>query len=129
MPDNPPAIHQFQPERVEIQVGGSEGVGTVKVAPPTFLERWGVVFMSVGGAWMLVVCIGVLWYYLSHLASPPPLTASTKPEDYKAILDLNKAAAGQFQDSIGYVFDLMVTKTVLPLLTLLLGYLFGAKKA
>lgn len=89
----------------------------------------GVVFVSVGGIWILLVCVGVLIYYLSNLSLPPPLASGQKPDDYKSLLDLHKTAGAQFQDSVVFVFDLMVTKTILPLLTLLLGYLFGAKKS
>jgi hypothetical protein len=46
-----------------------------------------------------------------------------------AILELHKSATDQFRDSLSFVFDLMVIKTVLPLVTLLLGYLFGSKKS
>ncbi len=85
--------------------------------------------MSVGGLWTLGICVAMLWYYLTHLSFPPALTSTVKPEDYKAILDLHKTAPDQFRDSLNFAFDLMVTKTILPLLTLLLGYLFGSKKS
>ena len=120
VPPNPP--------QVTIPVGGSTGIGQLTIARPTFLERWGVVFVSVGGLWMLGVCVAMMWYFLAHLSLPPIQTPATKPEDYKALLDLHKTATDQFRDSMNFVFDLMVTKTVLPLLTLLLGYLFGSKK-
>jgi hypothetical protein len=76
---------------------------------------------------MLGVCIALLWFYLAHLSLPPTQTANITPEDYKAILEVHKTATDQFRDSLNFVFDLMVTKTILPLLTLLLGYLFGSK--
>ena len=126
MAAQPPAV--FNPPQVTIPVSGRAGFGNVSIAPPTFLEKWGVLFVSVGGLWMLGVCIAMLWYYLAHLSSLPALTATIKPEDYKAILDLHKTATDQFRDSLNFAFDLMVTKTILPLLTLLLGYLFGSKK-
>ena len=81
------------------------------------------------GAWILLVCACMLWFYMNHLSVPPPQTSGVKADDYKTILDLHKAAGDQFRDSLSFVFDLMVTKTVLPLLTLLLGYLFGSKKS
>jgi hypothetical protein len=40
---------------------------------------------------------------------------------------LRRCCDVQFRDPVGYVFDLTVTKTVLPIVTLLLGYLFGKK--
>jgi hypothetical protein len=119
---------QIVPEQVSIPVSGKEGIGGASVAPPTFLEKWGVVFVSVAGVWILVVCACMLTYYLNHLSVPPPQTAGMAPSDYKAVLDLHKAAGDQFRDSLSFAFDLMVTKTILPMLTLLLGYLFGSKK-
>lgn len=127
-PAGPPVGQQNQPQVVSIPVSGESGIGAFTITPPTFLEKWGVVFVSVGGAWILFVCAGMLWYYLSHLSPPPPQTAGMKAEDYRTILELCKTASDQFRDSLTFVFDLTVTKTVLPLLTLLLGYLFGAKK-
>jgi hypothetical protein len=127
MAAQPPAV---PPPQVTIPVSGSAGIGNLSITPPTFLEKWGVVFVSVGGLWMLGVCVAMLWYYLTHLPLPPALTSTTvKPEDYKAILDLHKTGTDQFRDSLNFAFDLMVTKTILPLLTLLLGYLFGSKKS
>ena len=121
VPPNPP--------QVTIPVSGSTGIGQLTITPPTFLEKWGVAFVSVGGLWMLCVCIALMWYYLAHLSLPPTLGATTKPEDYKAMLEFHKTASDQFRDSLTFVFDLMITKTILPLLTLLLGYLFGSKKS
>jgi hypothetical protein len=116
------------PPQVTIPVSGSAGIGNLTITPPTFLEKWGVVFVSVAGLWMLGVCIAMLSYYLTHLSLPPAVTTTVKPEDYKALLDLHKTATDQFRDSLNFAFDLMVTKTILPLITLLLGYLFGSKK-
>jgi hypothetical protein len=129
MAERPLEAPPNRPQVVTIPVGGAAGIGQLTITPPTFLERWGVVFVSVGGFWMLGVCIAMLWYYLAHLSLPPAQTATNKPEDYKAILEVHKTAIDQFRDSLNFIFDLMVTKTILPLLTLLLGYLFGSKKS
>jgi hypothetical protein len=78
---------------------------------------------------MLSVCIAMLWYYLTHLQVVPAQTSTMTAANYKDLLDGHKAASDQFRDSMSFAFDLMVTKTILPLLTLLLGYLFGSKKS
>jgi hypothetical protein len=124
----PPSAGSASPPQVTIPVSGSEGIGNLSIAPPTFLEKWGVVFVSVGGFWMLCICLAMLWYYLAHLALPPTQT-SMKIDDYKVALDLYQRATDQFRNSLNFIFDLLVTKTILPLLTLLLGYLFGSKKS
>lgn len=135
MADEPAAVPVTIPDHgstgvgnVTIPVGGSAGIGEFTITPPTFLEKWGVVFVAVGGVWMLCVCIAMLWYYLTHLSLPPAPATGMKPEEYQAMLGVHKTAVDQFRDSVNFVFDLMVTKTVLPLLTLLLGYLFGSKR-
>jgi hypothetical protein len=74
---------------------------------------------------MLVVAAGLMTYYLHHLWVPTEPTGD--PAAYEKLLAVHKAATDQFRDSVGYVFDLTVTKTVLPIVTLLLGYLFGKK--
>jgi hypothetical protein len=120
---NPPQIPS-----ISIPVRGTDGVGSVTVAPPTFLEKWGVVFVSVGGIWMLVIAAGLLAFYLLNLSLPAPQPQGMASTDYKQLLDLHKTASDQFRDFVNFIFDLTVTKTVLPLVTLLLGYLFGSKK-
>jgi hypothetical protein len=110
-----------QPETVRISEGAAGGV--VDVRPTSFLERWGTVFVAWGLAWMLLVASVLLGYYLLHLPAFPSTTGT--PADVKVSLDIHKEIYEQYHDSITNVFDLLVTKTVLPLVTLLLGYLFG----
>lgn len=110
-----------QPEIVKIS-GGAAG-GVVDIRPTSFLERWGTVFVSWGLGWMLLVASVLLGYYLLHLPAFPPTTGAAA--DIKASLEIHKEVYAQYHDSITNVFDLLVTKTVLPLITLLLGYLFG----
>jgi hypothetical protein len=95
--------------------------------PPTFLERWGVIFISAGGLWMLGVCIAMLWCYLAHLGSLSTAGNFFKPEDLRTHLELQKTALDQLRASVAFAFDLMVTKTILPPITPLLGYLFEKK--
>jgi hypothetical protein len=121
-------VNPGQITSIAIPVGGATGVGSLSVNPPTFLEKWGVVFVSVGGIWMLAIAATVLVYYLLHLSFPPPQPPQMAATDYKQVLDMQKASSDQFRDSLGFIFDLLVTRTVLPLVTLLLGYLFGSKK-
>jgi hypothetical protein len=128
MAASPPAGTPNSPQVVSIPVSGSAGIGDLSISPPTFLEKWGVAFVAVGGVWMLCECVAILWYYLHHLPPPPVQISGLSSDQYKANLDLHRVATDQFRDSVSFVFDLTVTKTVLPLLTLLLGYLFGSKK-
>jgi hypothetical protein len=117
------------PQVVSIPDSGVGAFGKITIPPPTFLEKWGIVFVAVAGGCILAVCACMLWYYVDHLAAPPPQTASVTADAYKTALDLYKTASDQFRDSLSFVFDLMVTRTILPLVTLLLGYLFGSKKS
>jgi len=123
----PPSPAPIQPQVVSIPVSGAGGIGDLTITPPTFLEKWGVIFVAVAGVWILAICAWMLWYYFQHAGVPPTQSTSQTADAYKALLDLYKAADSAFRDSLSFVFDLTVTKTILPLVTLLLGYLFGKK--
>lgn len=114
-----------QPQVQSVVVSPSTA-GQISIIPPTFLERWGVAFVATAGSWMLLVGSGLLIYYFSRQPGFP-ITAGLTPDQIRDVLASQKQASDQLHDSIGYVFYLLVTKTALPLVTLLLGYLFGKK--
>lgn len=123
--NEPPQAILVPPGDVSIS---ATSAGEITIAPPTFLERWGVVFVAVAGAWILLVATGLLIYYLRDLPGMPP-TSSLTADQVRDALAVHKQVADQWRDSVGYVFDLLVTKTTLPIVTLLLGYLFGKKSS
>jgi len=49
-------------------------------------------------------------------------------DQIREALSIHKEFHQQWTESLTSIFDLLVTKTVLPLVTLLLGYLFGRRK-
>ncbi len=112
----------FSPEIVRVSESAAGSVHDIR--PASFLEQWGTVFVSWGLVWMLVIASVLLVYYLLHLPQFPSLTSGSAAE-IKDKLEIHKEVYQQYRDSIDNVFDLLVTKTVLPLITLLLGYLFG----
>ncbi len=76
---------------------------------------------------MLIFAGILLTYYLRHLPPAPP-EAGLSVDQLKAALEQHRVVLEQYRDSLSFIFDLMVTRTVLPLITLLLGYLFGRAK-
>jgi len=102
--------------------------GEISIVPPTFLEKWGIVFVACAGGWILLVGSGILIFFLSHQPTLPSL-AGLAADQAKDVLNLHKQLYEQGRDSMTYIFDLLVTKTALPLVTLLLGYLFGKGKS
>jgi hypothetical protein len=102
--------------------------GKISLGPATFLEKWGIVFVAWAGGWILLVGSGILIYFLRHQPALPSLAGLTA-EQAKEVLNLHKQLYDQWRDSLTYIFDLLVTKTALPLVTLLLGYLFGKGKS
>jgi hypothetical protein len=84
------------------------------------------VFLACAGSWVLLVASGMLIYFFLHQPAPPSLSGLT-PEQARDASSVFKQVNDQWRDALTYVFDLMVTKTVLPIVTLLLGYLFGKK--
>jgi hypothetical protein len=103
-------------------------IGTVQLAPPSFLERWGIIFLACFAFWIIVVGTIVLSYFLSHQPAPPNLNGLTT-DQVRDTLTNSKLLDEQWRDSLNYIFDLLITKTALPLVTLLLGYLFGKGRA
>src|SRR4051812_13809865 len=105
MSTNPPPVQNV--------VVSSTGVGSVKIAPPTFLERWGVVFVAFAGGWILLAGTGILIYFL--LKQPPfPNLAGLSSDQANGVLSTYKQLNEQWHDSLTYIFDLLITKTTLP---------------
>ncbi len=119
-----------EPPRVDIvpkDLVGSIGAGEVESAPPTFLERWGVVFVACLGGWILLISTGMLIYFVLQRPAFPSLAGLTL-EQTRSAIEAHKLAEDGWRDSLSYLFDLTVTRTTLPIVTLLLGYLFGRAK-
>ncbi len=100
--------------------------GDITIVPPTFLEKWGVVLVACTGGWILLVASVLLAYFLWKAPTLP--LASQSPEQLKDAANSYRVISEQWRDSLTYIFDLLVTKTTLPIVTLLLGYLFGRSK-
>lgn len=120
MPE-PAAVHPRTAETSEIDVGA------VKAEPPSFLERWGVVFLAWIGGWILLTGTALVGFYLLHQPPPPNLNGLTG-DQVKSALENQKLLLDQWHDSLNTIFDLLITKTAVPIATLLLGYLFGRSK-
>jgi uncharacterized membrane protein YraQ (UPF0718 family) len=113
------------PEDVDIS---ATQIGEITITPPTFLERWGVVFLAFAGAWILLVGTALLIYFFFKQPAFPSIAGQT-PEQVTQALNIHKQISEQWSESLTQIFDLLVTKTVLPIVTLLLGYLFGKAKS
>jgi hypothetical protein len=98
--------------------------GTAKMAP---VDRWGTRFVWCAGAWVLVVGSVLLGYFLFNHPSVPN-AANQTPDQLKETLQTYRILDDEFQKSLASVFDLLVTKTALPVVTLMLGYLFGKRQ-
>lgn len=112
------------PETVTVS---SAAIGTFQTVPPSFLERWGVVFVAWIGGWILLTGSVICAYYLWKQPLSPSLAGLT-PDQAQAVLSTHKLLVDQWRDSLNYVFNLLITNTALPIVTLLLGYLFGRGK-
>ena len=99
----------------------------VRIAPPTFLERWGVYFVAVIVLWILAIGSWLLYAYLRHAPALPAATGLS-PEQLKQAIAAHRELSSEWLAEFTPVFDLLVTKTMLPIVTLLLGYLFGKTK-
>jgi hypothetical protein len=113
---------------VDVDISTARAVGTIEIGPASFLERWGVVFLAFAGAWILAVGTALLIYFFWKQPALPSMTGQT-PDQVTQALSVHKQLSDQWSESLMSMFDLLVTKTVLPIVTLLLGYLFGKAKS
>ncbi len=120
MPSTPELVPLSSVATIELDRAGS----VTSIQPTSFLERWGTIFVAGGLVWMLLVATGLLVYYLTHLP-PEPVVTGLNPNDIRSSLETHKEIYDQYRQSLTDIFDLIVTRTVLPIITLLLGYLFG----
>ena len=57
-----------------------------------------------------------------------PNTSGLTPDQVKEALNTHQVLTEELQKSLMGVFDILVTKTALPVVTLMLGYLFGKRQ-
>ncbi len=114
----------FRPKSVTVP---EIGIGAVMAEPPSFLERWGVVFLAWVGGWILVTGTALVAYSLAHQPPAPNLNGLSS-DQVKSALENQKMLLDQWHESLNDIFDLLITKTAVPIATLLLGYLFGRSK-
>ena len=105
----------------------TQNIGSLQAEPPSFLERWGVVFLAWIGGWILVTGTGLVAWYLVH-QPPSPNLNGLSADGIRSALETQKLLSDQWRESLTNTFDLLITKTVVPIATLLLGYLFGRSK-
>ena len=113
--------HLLAPETVTVS---ASDVGTVEIAPPSYLERWGIILLACFSGWIMLTGSILLLYFLLKQPAPPVLTGLSA-DGVREAINAHKLLDDEWHDSLSYIFDLLIGKTALPLVTLLLGYLFG----
>jgi hypothetical protein len=69
----------------------------------------------------------LIYFFLKQPAFPS--VAGQTADQVTQAMSIHKQLSDQWSESLTQMFDLLVTKTVLPIVILLLGYLFGKAKA
>jgi hypothetical protein len=115
----------FNPQQREVDTISQTEFGVVRMAP---LDRWGTSFVWWAGAWVLVVGTVLLGYFLWKQPAIPS-TANLTADQIKEALATHQTLSDEFERSLTSIFDLLVTKTALPVVTLMLGYLFGKRQS
>lgn len=75
--------------QVQNVVVSPANAGVISIVPPTFLERWGVVFVAFAGGWILLVGSGILIYFLRNQPAFPNLVGLS-PDQAKDVLSIHK---------------------------------------
>ena len=108
----------------EVDAVSTRGFGNATMAP---LDRWGAAFVWWAGAWILLVGSTLLGYFLWKMPLAPN-TAGLSADQVKEALNTHQVVIDSLRNSLMGLFDLLVTKTALPVITLMLGYLFGKRQ-
>jgi hypothetical protein len=114
-----------QVNTVEIPVSEA---GSTQSVPPTFLEGLGGQILVWSGLWVLITSTALIILFIVKLPAMPGYV-NLPPEEFKTELANYKQLCEVFLNPIKDIFDITVTKTVIPIVTLLLGYLFGKGKS
>jgi len=115
---------QPNPQRREIDAVSAPNFGNATMAP---LDRWGTAFVWWAGAWILLVGSTLLGCFLWKMPAVPN-TSGMNPDQVKEALNTHQVLTDGLRSSLMSLFDLLVTKTALPVITLMLGYLFGKRQ-
>jgi len=102
-------------------------VGSVQ-DKPTALDKWAFSLLCWTGITVLLFCLyGV--YDLHQIIEPklPDMKGSTVAE-VQAAVNQHKLISEELRAPFLSTFDLIVTRTLMPFVTLLTGYLFGKSK-
>ena len=101
-------------------------IGSAKAVKPSFMEFWGTIafFILLG----LLICTSfyVMWKF-NHVDLPMSLPGTDDPEKVRIAVANHKLINEEGHASLWDLFDLLMTKTAIPLITLLMGYLFGKR--
>ena len=112
---------QIGPEEVLREGGASH-----PVKPHSFVEMTGAkLALAVGGLGAVVTVLLVGYWVLTAPIISIDLRQGD-PEKIREVLDLQKQAADVHLENVVKIFDSVVVKCLLPLLTTILGYIFGS---
>jgi hypothetical protein len=99
------------------------------VRPSTFLQLIGVQLAIGVGGLVAIVTLVLLVYWVF---TAPPVSVATIPPDaekLKQIIDFHKQLREIHLEPVLKLFDNIVLKCLFPLLTSILGYIFGSQSA
>ena len=99
------------------------------VKPYTFLQLIGVQLAAGVGGLVAVVTLVLLGYWVWTTPSLSVGTIPTDPEKLKQIIEFHKQLRELHLEPVLKLFDDIVLKCLLPLLTSILGYIFGSQSA
>jgi hypothetical protein len=109
-------------KRVAIPAGG-----TVQRTPATELEKWAAWILAGLILFVLLLLITDLCHILFVIDPSLPRIAGNDPESLAKSANTYKIAAEQLRAPYWDLFTGLLDKAIVPLITLLVGYLFGKK--
>jgi hypothetical protein len=103
------------------------GVGKVENKPTT-IDWWAFVSLCFIGVVVLIMCVYGAYDLFFKLEPGLPRIRGDTLADVQASVNRHKLIEEELRAPYWSFFDLIVSRTLLPLVTLLMGYLFGKAK-
>jgi hypothetical protein len=94
----------------------------------TTIDRWAFTLLCITGSLVLVFCLYGGFDYIVNIRPALPKVSGTTVAEVQNSVNQHKLIAEELRAPFWATFDLTVSRTLLPFVSLFVGYLFGKSK-
>ena len=103
-------------------------VGTLTRNKATEIEKWAFVLLCVTLGFVLLFCGFGLCDLFWKVEPALPAISGNNINEVQAAVNAHRLIAEEMRAPLAQAYDLLITRTLLPIATLLLGFLFGKSR-